>query len=300
MPVPAALSRLARLGVSAVGATTIDTWIGFTAFDPGCMTEQLDTGRDLNTGTRSHFADRSRDNQIRVAPNGRFKPTVAEWGALLEWIMGGTPTGSGTVTYPLAEREVIRSMQYDDTQTVWDLAGVAVDRATFSAQAGGELELSLDCCGTTYSDGGSFAAIESAGGPPLIMSDLSVTIGATSNVKVQSFQLEIAHNLDKERYFNSQTNAGPVAIDRAVTLSLGIPYGLHAALRAAGAAAGGVAVTCVFTFGGNSLTFSMPAVRVPDKAPAASVPQELIMPWAGQAMADADPGDELVAVLVTA
>lgn len=290
MPSNAALFRLTRLAMSAVDtATPIDKPFAFTEFDPGAVTEMIDLGRDLGgLGSLSHHVDNTRANRKLVRPSMALKPSVAEWAELLQWIMYGTPTGITTKTYPLGDREVPRAVAFDDTRQDWLLTGVAVDRAVFAAQAGGELGLRLECAGVDYSHPGTFPggldATPTPASPRLLMGDLAVTLNGVSNVKCRSATLTVSHSLNADRFFYGFTSAGPVNTDRQVTVELDLPLGLHLALADAGAVDAGVPLTLTFSYGGKVLAFSMPAVRTPTRPVRASAGEaELFVPWQGTA-----------------
>ena len=301
-PCPAAMSKLARLAMSAPGTDSpITQWFTFRSFNTGTTEELIDLGRDTTQGSRSHAVQNSRDNLRRLAPTMSLKPTAIQWGNLLPWIFCGLQTGTGPYTFALGEREVARKISYDDTQTVWEFDRVVVDEATISASQGGELGLELSCVGRDWTTGNAFPASGLVADltTPFIMSDLSVSVGATSAVKCRDFRLTVRNVISRERFFNSRTIACAVATDREVSLSMSMPYGLHQALYRAGAGPAGVAVSGTFTFGAASLAFNMPHVKTPGNPFSASVPDEIMMDWTGTAMATL-PGNELSASLTLA
>ena len=297
-PYPAALPKYARLAATAIGATTpINLALAPVAFSPGCMVEQLDTTADKMLGTRTHSVSGSVDNLIRVRPSASFKPSVSEWGSLLQWVMCGTPSGT---SYPLGDRECDRTLAFDDTQRLWTVANVAVNTATFAASAGGPLTLDVDCVGVNYAVGLSSAfptGLSFPVGPPLMMVGLSVTIGSTTAVPCRSVRLTVNNDLDADRYFFGAVISGAVAQDRTVEVELEIPYGLSATFWAAGAGAGGVSVTLAFTRGAQSLTFTMPTVRAVAPPPQTRTPAETFVSWTGLALSDTT-NMELSTVLV--
>ena len=295
-PYPAALPKYARLAASPVGTTALTRPLAPTGFSPNCMVEQVDTTADKMLGTRTHSVSGSVDNLRRVAPSASFKPAVSEWADLLQWFLCGTPTGTTTVTYPLGDREVDRSLVFDDTQRLWTLSNVAVNTATVAASAGGALTLDVECVGIDYALGasGSFpAGLSFPVGPPFMMTGLSVVIGTTNPVSCRSAKITVHNDLDGERFFFGPTISGAVAQNRVVTVELEIPYGLSATLWNSGEAAAGVAVSCTFSRGAKSLVFSMPTVRAVAPPPQSRVPGETYVTWAGQALSDT-PNAELV------
>ena len=283
-PFSAALGKFARLAVGPVGGNTVDTALSFTGVNPGCVTEQVDTTADKALGTRTHSLSGSVDNRKRVAPSLSLKPALAEWAAILPWVMGGTVSST---SYPLGDREATRYVAFDDTQRVFTMSDVAVGEAVFACGSGGPLLLDLTCAGTDYTTATAFpTGLTVPAGPPFIFADMAVKVGSTNNVNVRSARLSVNHFLDAERYFYGLVSAGAIATDRAVTVDLEMPYGLHAALWDAGAGAGGVQVRLTFTRGTKVLTLNMPTVRAMAPPPDTRVPAETFLPWSGMALSD--------------
>lgn len=290
MPAPysAALSKYARLVMSVPGTTTLDRAMAPTSFAPGCMIEQLDSTADKMIGTRTHSLTGTVDNLKRVTPSMSFKPSVAEWGDLLQWIMTGTPTGTTTKTFPLGNREIERRIGFDDTMRYWVMSEVCCNRATIAASAGGPLTVDIDAIGTDYTVGsGTFpTGLTFPVGPPFMMTNLAIVMGAVSNVSCRSFKLSIDNVLDSNRYFFGSTISGAVATDRMIGCDLEIPYGLHSTLWDAGAGTAGVAIAATFTRGTSSLVFTMPAVKAVAPPPQVRVPAETMYNWVGNAVSD--------------
>lgn len=300
-PCPAALSKLARLAMSAPGVDSpIDNWFTFRTFNTGTSEELIDLGRDVTQGSRSHFVQNARDNLRRLAPSMGLKPTSKMWASLLPWVFCNAATGTGPFAYTLGEREVARNVALDDTQQYWEFQRVVVDEATFSASQGAELNLDLSCVGRDWTNAGSFpGSLIADTTTPFLMTDLSITVGSTAAVKCRDWRLTVRNFVNRDRFFNSQTIACAVAMDREVTVAMTLPYGLHRALYRAGAGAAGVAVTAAFTYGTEALTFTTPAVKTPGEPFAVNVPDEVMLEWTGTAMATA-PGNELAATLTVA
>ncbi len=286
---PAALSKGSRLGLSALGtAAPINQGLQFTRLNDGCEEQLLDTARDVNFGSLTHSLSRAVENTRRAQPTISCKPNVGELkdSGLLQWIMGGTPTGTTTITYPLAGAIPWRHVGIDDTKRYTEIQSCAVDRAVFHAQSGGELMLDLELVGTDFINSGSLPALTQPTGPPFLMGQLAVTVGATSPVYVQSFRLTIDHHVPKDRYFNSFTLPDVIKTDRTVEVEIPMPLGTHFALWNAGAASSGVPVTATFTYGTKVLVFSMPSVRAGLSPYELDVPSEVILPWRGMALSD--------------
>lgn len=300
MTVPAALSKLTRLAMTAVGATsTFGSSVTARSMTPNCSEGVLDTAADVNFGTRTHLLSRARNNQRVAAPSFGLKPTVGELGTpggLLQWITGGTPTGTTTLTFPLAEAAAVRRVLIDDTVKTWDVTKCAVDRAVFSARQGAELLLDLDCVGEDWANGTTFpGGYAPDATPPFLLNDLGITVGGTT-VAVEDVRLTIENAVARDRYFNSKILAGAVAMDRRVLVEFTYPWGAYSAIFDSGMADAGVAVVLTFTYNAKILTFTMPTVRAMDQAPDVQVPAELKGRWSGQAFSNTA-GGELVVTL---
>lgn len=303
---PAALPKLARLGVSTLGTDSpINSWLGFTSFDPGVSQELLELGDNVNTGTLSSLEPQARLNRRIVAPRYEHHPTAAEWRTLLPWLLDGTESGSGTsgtpYAYPLANALSKRYVGYDDTQLYWNLKECGVDSWTVSASQGDPaLKLSADLIGVDWDNVGTFpGGLSNPTDAPFIFTDSSaaVLVNGVSR-KVASLSITVNKDVARDRFFNSTTIACAVSQNRKVSISLQFPWGLHSDLFALGSATS-VAVLVTFTFGAKVLVFSMPHVRHQPEAPRADVPSEIMGSWTGLALAST-PNDELSATLALA
>lgn len=298
MTVAAALSKRTRLAMTAVGTSaTFDKYVTARSMSPNCSEAVLDTAADVNFGTRTHLLSRARNNQRVAQPSFGLKPTVGELGTpggLLEWICGGTPTGTTTLTYPLAEAAAVRRVLIDDTVKTWDVTKCAVDRAVFSARQGAELLLDLDCVGEDWSDVTAFpGGYAPDATPPFLLNDLGVTVGGVT-VAVEDVRVTVEHSIARDRYFNSKVLAGAVAMDRRVTVEFTYPWGAYSAIFDDGIVDAGVAVVCTFAYNAKVFVLSMPTVRAMVQAPDVQVPAELKGRWAGQAFSNTAGGELLV------
>src|ERR1700693_2420586 len=180
-------------------------------------------------GTRQHFIDRVRGGPIHIAGNINMQPNAVETSLLLQWILGGTPTGSPTVTYPLADALQTRYVTIDRTLKVDTYAANMVDVATWTSSPGEPLGLDLSLVGTTETVGNaaSFPAglyIDTANGP-FVMSDLAIVLNSVT-ITCRQFRLSVNNHLDRSRFFNSLTlQSPPVTWDRTVQVSLMVPWG---------------------------------------------------------------------------
>jgi hypothetical protein len=309
----ASLAKLSGLWMSDVGTTNPDKPFSYMSFDDGASEELIDTGARTNWGTLSHPVNRVRKNIRRCQPRLGLLPSMPEWERLLQWIQGGTPTtaaaaGTTTITYPLSNVAVERTITHIDEFTSIDCNRVAVDRAVIRGQAQQEIELELDCVGTDWVTPTAYTPTAlRATAPSLLFRDLTISIAGTSTYKAQSAQIEINKAIDRERFFNGNVMPAVIAKDRLVTLSLELPWGLHYALWQSGAADGSLAVvlTWAFTLGAANfaLAATMPAVKANTNPLERRVPEETMLMWEAQAYApdDAEPpplvNDEIVFAL---
>ena len=124
---PAAITSLGKLVIAndtafSAGLLRLD----FHDFDHGVTLEL----KDLNStrGRLDRDDARVRQNRTVVAPRIRCQPTAVELAAILAWATGGTPSGSGTVTYPLGNTAVARSLWYlPSNGTGWQLQNCGED-----------------------------------------------------------------------------------------------------------------------------------------------------------------------------
>lgn len=163
------------------------------------------------------------EGTIAVRPTYALLSTVA-----LQAIFGGTPTGTGVMTYPLANGN------YDTYHTIDRIAKVDtygltwVDKATFTSEQGGELEAEFEIFGQTetIANSGTFpSALVPAYQPPFVHSNASTTFTAISVARqIHRVQVAINNNYTRERYFNSQTLAIPAKQKLDVDITVRVPY----------------------------------------------------------------------------
>ena len=291
----AALSKLTKLAIGTSAPATV--YIKSGSANHGVKESVYNASDEVALGTLTRYAALTRVNKVAVTPSFEAVPSVAEWRALLPWVMNLAESGAGTsgdpYVYALGTTALTRVIAMHTTQTFFQMSGCAVDSATFSAQSGGPLKLAVECVGTTYTNTGSFPALTPDLNPPLIFPDSAITIGGTSSVYARDFQLRIAHSIDRERFLNSLTLPLAVNLQRQITIQLMLPWGQHYQLWSAGAGDAGVAVTIAFTKGADILTFTMPAVRTPRNPMEYRVPEDIMVQWSGECLSDGTANNEL-------
>lgn len=237
-------------------------------------------GGDGLRGELSHAIENLRQGTRKVGGQLNLRPTAVELAALLPHIMGAA--GSGT-TYAFGTTFSDLYVVVDRVAKVFSYSGCQVDKATFKAQAGGPLLLTLDMLGIDESVGnaGTFPSLSLDTTTGFFMfSDLVLSIGGTG-YSAKDFELMIDYKRDADRVFNSNTRASTPVTDRIVTVNTNLPYGDATAVYATGV--GGVAVTATFTNGNTSLVATMPKVAFPRQSPTVGGKQEIMLPLSGQA-----------------
>lgn len=272
----AAIGTLGKFGIGA--SSPVTTWLDF-------QNETLKSRQEIFNGngvrgTRSHTVERTRPSIERVGGTISLQPNAAELAAIMEWIMGGSPSGT---TYPLADTQPARDLCVDRVTKVFTYTGCKVDKATFKAAQGQALSVDLDVVGLTETVGnaGTFPALSLDVATSVFMfSDCVITAGGTT-LTPKDVTIEINHHIDRERFFNGLTMASVEALDRSIMFTCNLPYGDQSTLYNAGSA--GVQVVATFTNGTVSLAMTMVKVVYPKDAPNIQGRTEIMLPISGQA-----------------
>lgn len=235
-------------------------------------------------GTLSSDTGRVRGGPKPTDGNITFEPNAYEMAEILHWAFGGTPTGTGTVTYPLSDTAQTRYVTADRVQKVFTYDGVAIDQITFRGGQGATLMVDAMCVAKTetVANAGTFPSINiNDTTTPWIFEDLTLSVNSVT-VLTKSFELQVQNFVDRQRFFNSLTLTDTLKHDRMVNFSCLLPFGDYSALY--GASGGvGVGVTATFTNGSNILTFTMGKVHFPMLSPTTPERQEIMLPIRGQA-----------------
>ncbi len=288
-PATTALSRL------AIGPTsTLTQRLDFVDFALGVEDEL----KDLN-GTRGKYTKdtaRVRKNMTRVQPTLKTHPTSLELSVLLPWALGGTPTGSGTVTYPLGDTPPTQFVGFDpNAGAMWLLSGVAVDEAKFKGTQGEALEVEFSMVGQDYSVSGFFPSLSlDLSTQPFLFTDCVLTIGSDA-VQAKEFELSIANGIDRSRFFNSRTLTTLNKLTRKVSVRLAVPFGPFTDLFGIGAV--GAAVNATFTNGNAVLSFALGSVRFNPKSPESPFQQEVMLTLEGEAYSPDGTTESLITTL---
>lgn len=234
-------------------------------------------------GTRSRAGERIVAGIRHVAGQITLQPNSLELANLLQWIMGGTPTGTPAVTYPLADALQTRFVTVDRVAKVFTYNGCVVDKCHIKGSQGEPLVITLDVCGLdeTIAAAGSFPVIAlDTTTQPFMFFELAITIGGVT-YQAKDVDITIDNAIDKDRFFNSLTATALIAMDRHITVSFSLPYGDATTVYGLGAA--GTAVVATFTNGGAVLTLTMGRVAFPRHSPSVAGRQEVMLPFSGTA-----------------
>lgn len=121
------ISTFTRLAIKTLPSTSVQ--VDFSDFSPGVTGVRADANR--NRGELDRAVNRTRTTAVMCAPSYSGEPTALEWSYFLRWIMGGTPTGTPLVTYPLGNDVVERKLYATDGNgKVHVMRNVGVRQAT--------------------------------------------------------------------------------------------------------------------------------------------------------------------------
>ena len=274
----AALGQLSRLGIGP--ASPVTQRLDFLKAAIGIHDEELLDGNGMR-GTLSHDISRVRIGRRRVHGRIEITPNGVELSEILQWVLGGTTSGSGTVAYPLADSLITKYVAVDfNAGNLHTYSGVAVEKAVIRAEQGGLMFVELDLIGQDETISGSFPSLAiDAANAPFVFMDAVVTVSGTT-VTPRSFSWTIDNKIDKERFFNSQTLTALNKQDREISFECLVPYGDFSALYGAGAA--GVSASAVLTNGGAVLNLSTPALAYPRITQEIEGRSEIMMRIAGK------------------
>lgn len=295
-----------KLGIGT--ATPVTNRFNFASEDLVLHEEFVDVNK--LRGVRSHSSVPVRQGIRRVTGSLHLQPTAVELANLLQWVMGGTPTGTGTITYPLADVIYPTTGMYvviDRGAGVFTYSGCSVNRATFHCSQGEPLNADLELVGIdeTVAAAGTFPVLNlDLTTQPFVFMDMVLSVNGSTSF-CRNFELVVDNDLEKERFFNSETVTAIYAKDRHVTITHSLPYGDNPLDYGLGVA--GVSVTLTFTNGTAVLEFNMQNVKYPRRSPHVDGREEVMLPLQGTAyrvgvptaVGVADPGLELITTLAS-
>ena len=272
-------TQLAKLAFGIVDPVTMV--VNFWDFDPGVAVEMQSTAG--TTGQYDKPDELMVENFVRVRPRLSAQPTAVELAFYLAWGMWGTPSGSGTVSYPIGDTPAERTMHWKPKlgEQIFS-PSVVCNRFTLRASVGEPLSAELELIGKTYDD----ARTDFPAGldfdrttRPFTLNRLALVCdGVTTNTR--EFALSVFHAVDEERFLNSLTLTDYVKDDQVLTLALDVPTaaGLWKKARTAG-----FSVVGTFTNGfGGTLTITMGKFRAAVVGPTHPAKGEGFQRWEGE------------------
>lgn len=269
----------AHFGLDASSTTSTEEY-EFTALTQRTNRQILDAAG--TRGTRSHVSERVKQGTLAPGYTVTLNPNSVELDSLLPRIFGGTESVD---SFPLAETLPTFVTNIDNGDSRFHYAGCVVNRATFSAEQGRLLELTLDVEGTTLTKSAtSFPSLTISTVAPYIFSEVVISVSST-NYSFKRWSLTIDNHLKVDRFYNSLTRASLTPMDRTITWEMDGPFGDNTALYALAAA--GVACVATFTLGNRSVAFTSNKVTFPEELPV--IPgrsDEITMPLRGVARKD--------------
>lgn len=280
------ISTFARLAVTTLPSTSVR--IDFGDFSPGVQGIKADANR--NRGELDRAVNRTRTTAVMCAPRLQCEPTAIEWATLLRWITGGTPTGSGLVTYPLGNAVAERKLHFDDGNgKIHVMHNVGVRSATIStSNAERLLSLSMNMVAAQYvaadGSGGTTPPYQDTPGsdpfpsvtlddtsPPFCLPDASgfTALGATTTgtitvdgviTTLSDFSITIDNTIP-DRMFHSFFQTRNIKPDRVIQCSFAYPEGEYPTIYTD--AEDGVPVFIRMLTGNYSFEIELPAVIFP-------------------------------------
>lgn len=251
-----------KVGISASGAATAQ--LEFESCNISKIGQHIDP--QGVRGSVDHISENVADGPYAVSGTLDLgahgaKPDMLT--LLLPWIMGGTfSTGVLTIGDVLTDRD----MDLD-----WGSIGVPraaacrVDSATFSSQAGGNLTLSLQIEGKTWTlnSANSFPAISGtlSNLQPYVHHQGTFTINSIA-CPLNSWSMTISNNLVKDRFNASQTRTELPMSDRLVTVEIEAPF-TSDLVTLYDLTVAGVAASFTFTNGSRSIIFALANLKCP-------------------------------------
>lgn len=253
--------------------------VGISGAAGGAATKQLDfitcgiskEGVQINPqgirGSRSHVAEAVSDGPYTVGGPLSLIPRPDDLDDLLPWIMGNTGDFSSAT-------EVGDTLSDRDVDIDWGGIGVPravgcrINTASFSSQAGGNLQLDMDVQGKTWTmnAAASFPAISGtlSNLQPYVHHQGTFTLGGTA-MPANSINITVNNNLILDRFNASQTRTELPSQDLTISVDVDLPFETDTdALY--DLAVAGVTGSIVYTNGSRSLTLAFANLKAPAQA----------------------------------
>lgn len=275
-----AQGALTKVGFD-VDSTTVG---GFDASSRGieaisCSVRQIETRLHSNgiRGTRSRHHIRNRVVSQRVTGSFVCNPTATELDWLLPYILGGSTVGGVT---DVANALSSFSMLVDKGSKRFVYTGCKIGRAVLSGSQGNPVSLTLDIEGVAEAAGSDtafpaavpFVTDESF----FVLADCAFTWISVAR-QFSQFELTLDNMLDADRFHNNLTRAQIVGQDRAVQLTLDVPY-TSDNVDAYAVAVAGSAGTLVIADGSDTYTIAFGNLKANNEGPEVDGKTEIRLP----------------------
>lgn len=236
-------------------------------------------------GTRSQYYGRTRLGVRTVGGSIVMNPSPAELDDWLPRICGIAVNGQ---TYSLGDTFSAFGVYVDRVTNRFEYQDCYVTRATWRAQAGGMVEMTLDIIGGDETVGVSAPGTaptltDTAAYEPLVFHDACGAVNLPSISASEIFDMEIMiDNVMDARFVNCVTTTSITATDRIVTLSVTVPYDskhkdLYRLSTQPGGDNRGDPGDITFTNGNVSTKFAFASLDGPDVSPVVNGKNEIVL-----------------------
>lgn len=237
----ASMASEAMAGFGASGSPVTQA-IWFESF--GLQTTHTDVENNGVNGTVALRSENITEGLIDVSGPISLKPRPDELIALLPYIMGSTGSSN---TFPLTEgmTEMAWAVYRVAEATQWD--GCVINKATFSAQPGQPIMLTLDVLGKVPTEGLTFPSITGTYSvmQPFMSYQFVLHINSIQ-YECNNWTLTIDNGILPNIYRMSQTRLVTPRGTRTITLAMEIPHTSNE-LALYGVAVGGLGATLIGT-----------------------------------------------------
>lgn len=171
-------------------------------------------------GTRSKNHERVRKVAHIVQGSIEMTPTPVELDKIFYWT-----TGTSTSPYALLETVPTIAIIVDRTAQRFMYTGCKIAQLSIGGQQGGLIRTQMNIIGKQETvTSGAFPTLSIDDKEPYVFSEAVFSQGGDS-YEINSFEIQIDHDIQADRQMNSLYRRRLPAGDRTVTLSLGMPYG---------------------------------------------------------------------------
>lgn len=270
-----------RLGFGTANPVTQE--VEFTSFGLSAKPSQITT--EGIRGTRSRPSETVAPGIIKLEGRYEVTPTPSQLAFLLKYVLGGTPTGSTPVTYPLAE--TLPTGLYctvDRVEKVYTYTNVIFARTEITSREGDDntLKMAFDLMATSETEAaaGTFPTISATLPTDQPFTHYGSVLTANSAARNVFDVTTVIDNHAEARYMNSQTPQNYRFLDRTITVNATLPFTADEHDLFVQALVPGVAGSLVYTNpdGTHVLTLSFAALQAAIPTPEIRGRMEVQMP----------------------